>query len=109
MASDPEMRLLQSFYVFIAHDEFLRSEDLLNLFWRILRNLLIEINLGLKFLNKIFFILLPTLLSIWFVLWILDVDDLKGLQKYLGWWILFCLVIIALSQGLSALIDAKIN
>ncbi len=109
MAGDAKMRLLQTLYFFKAPDEFLRSEDLLNILWRILRNLLIEISHGLKFLNKMLFILLPTLLSIWFVLWILDMDDLKGLQKYLGWWILFCLVIMTISQGLSALIEARIS
>lgn len=103
------MRFLQSFNIFSGYDEFLKSEELLNLLWRILKKLLIEINFSLKFLNKTLFILLPALLSIWFVLWILDVDELKSLQRYLEWWILFCLAMVALSQGISTLIEARIS
>ena len=92
-----------------AYDWFLGSETISSILWRILRSLLIEVNKGLQFLNNIFRALLPIFLLIWFALWILDLEDLKGLQKYLKWWVLFCFVMIGVSQGLSALISAKIG
>ncbi len=92
-----------------AYDCFLGSGTISSILWRILRSLLIEVNKGLQFLNRMFRSLLPIFLLIWFALWILDLEDLKGLQKYLKWWIIFCFVMIGISQGVSALINAKIG
>ncbi len=92
-----------------AYDQFLESESISSILWKILRGLLLEVNKGLQLLNRIFRALLPIFLLIWLVLWILDVEDLKGLQKYIKWWVLFCFVMIGISQGLSALINAKVG
>ena len=112
MASNNEMKVTLLFHDIksqTASVGFLRSDDLLSTLWRILRGLLIEINKGLKVIDKIFGALVPILLLFWVLLWILDLEDLKSLQKYLKWWIIFCLVMIGLSRGLSALITAKIK
>jgi len=76
---------------------------------KLLKNLLLEINVYLKAINSMFKALLPILLILWFVLWILNVEDLRELEKYIRWWILLCLVIIGISQGLSLLITARIR
>jgi len=76
---------------------------------KLLKNLLLEINVYLKAISSTFKALLPILLILWFVLWILNVEDLRGLEKYIRWWILLCLVIIGISQGLSLLITARIR
>ena len=93
----------------VDRDWFLGSDTLSAILWRILRNLLLEVNKGIQLINRIFEVLLPIFSLLWLIFWVLDLEDLRGLQKYLRWWALFCLLMVGISHGLSVLINTKIN
>ena len=111
MANTAQMRIILLFNGFkiSTYDWFLGSETIFNILRRILKSLLLEVDKGLQFLNRVFTALLPIIFFIWILLWIINLEELKGLQKYIKWWVLFCFVMISISQGLSFLINAKID